>query len=148
MSARLTATRRLQFCAGHRVYRHETKCKHLHGHNYVAYFEAEAGALDALGRVIDFGVLKARLGDWIEREWDHGMILWEGDAEAIAAVSALGEQKLFLLPENPTAERMAEHLLTVVGPEVLAGTGVRLVKVELHETENCVATARLADVRA
>lgn len=146
MNTRLTATRRLQFCAGHRVHAHESKCRHLHGHNFVAYFEAE-GTLDALGRVIDFGVLKERLGTWIEREWDHGMILWEEDAEAIAAVSALAGQKLFLLPRNPTAERMAEHLLQVVGPEVLAGTGVRLVRVELHETENGIATAVLADVR-
>ncbi len=42
----ITATRRVQFCAGHRVHRHESKCRNLHGHNYVAFFTAEAERLD------------------------------------------------------------------------------------------------------
>ena len=40
---------------------------------------------------------------------------------------------------------MARYLLEVVGPEQLAGTGVRLVKVVLWETENCFAEVRLQD---
>ncbi len=38
----MTATRRLQFCAGHRVYKHESKCANLHGHNYVVLLHAVA----------------------------------------------------------------------------------------------------------
>lgn len=143
--SRISAVRRLQFCAGHRVHRHESKCRHLHGHNYVAFFHAEAAALDALGRVIDFGVLKERLMPWLERHWDHGTLLWDQDAEAIAAVSALPDQKLFLLRANPTAENMALHLLHEVAPQALAGTGVRVVKVVLWETENCYAEASLEE---
>ena len=37
---------------GHRVYRHESKCAHLHGHNYRIHFTV-TGRLDSLGRVID-----------------------------------------------------------------------------------------------
>ena len=64
----ITATRRLQFAAGHRVHGHEGKCRHLHGHNFVVFLTAAAENLDAVGRVIDFGVLKERIGGWIERE--------------------------------------------------------------------------------
>ena len=39
--------------------------------------------------------------------------------------------------------QLADHLLRVVGPEALRGTGVRLVKVTLHETENGIAEASL-----
>jgi len=136
--SKITAVRRLQFCSGHRVYRHESKCAHLHGHNYVVFFHARADqGLDDLGRVIDFAVLKQQFTRWIDENWDHGFILWEQDVEAIAAMSALDKQKLFLLPNNPTAENMALHLLDVVAPMVLEGTGVQLTKVVLWETENC-----------
>lgn len=145
-----TCTRRIQFCCGHRVKNHESKCAHLHGHNYVIEIEADADALDSIGRVIDFSVLKAKIGGWIETHWDHGFVLWNNDDEAIGAMREFGlrmggsfMQKLFLMPYNPTAENMAKFLLEVICPEQLAGTGVRVVSVVVHETENCKATARL-----
>lgn len=139
----ITATRRVQFAAGHRVHGHEGKCRHLHGHNFVAFLTAAGADLDAVGRVIDFGVLKERIGGWIEREWDHGFVVWRDDAEARRALAAVDGQKTYLLPANPTAENLADHLLRVVGPRVLEGTGVRLVKVTLYETENGIAEATL-----
>jgi 6-pyruvoyltetrahydropterin/6-carboxytetrahydropterin synthase len=139
----ITATRRIQFAAGHRVFGHEGKCRYLHGHNFVALVTAAADDLDAVGRVIDFGVLKERIGGWIERAWDHGFIVWQDDAEARRALDAVEGQKTYLLAGNPTAENLADHLLRVVGPDMLAGTGVRLVKVTLHETENGIAEATL-----
>jgi 6-pyruvoyltetrahydropterin/6-carboxytetrahydropterin synthase len=135
----IQCVRRVQFCAGHRVWKHESKCAHLHGHNYVAYFYATANALDGLGRIIDFSELKARLGGWIDEYWDHGFILNRHDQAAIDAVQSIPEQKLYLLDDNPTAENMAEHLLTMVAHRQMAGSGVRVVKVVLCETENCYA---------
>ncbi len=130
--------RRVQFCAGHRVYAHESKCRNLHGHNYVAFFHAMSpSGLDALGRVIDFGVLKERLGGWIEDHWDHGMILWKEDPEALAAARTIPDQKLYLLDRNPTAENLATELLHCVAPRALADTGVIVTKVVIWETENC-----------
>lgn len=139
----ITATRRLQFCAGHRVHGHEGKCRHLHGHNFVVFLTAASADLDDVGRVIDFGVLKERVGGWIEREWDHGFLVWRDDQEAQRALSSVAGQKTYVMPGNPTAENLANHLLRVVGPLVLEGTGVRLVKVTLHETENGIAEATL-----
>lgn len=139
----IVCTRRIQFCAGHRVCGHEGKCRHLHGHNYVVWFTAEAQELDKLGRVIDFAVLKQRLGQWIETNWDHGFIVWEKDEEAKAALGVMPEQRQFELPTNPTAENMAQYLLLIVGPDMLEGTGVRLVKVVVEETENCSAEVTL-----
>jgi len=141
----VVCTRRIQFCAGHRVHRHESKCANLHGHNYVAFFHATAPRLDSVGRVIDFSVLKERLGSWVDTEWDHGFILYRDDAEAAAAVRLVAGQKLYFMDENPTAENMALHLLEQVAPRVLAGTEARVVRVVLWETENCFADVRLAD---
>jgi 6-pyruvoyltetrahydropterin/6-carboxytetrahydropterin synthase len=139
----VTATRRIQFAMGHRVHGHEGKCRHLHGHNFVAFVTAAAANLDAVGRVIDFGVLKERVGGWIEREWDHGFVVWAGDAEARRALALVEGQKIYVLSANPTAENLAEHLLRVVGPQALDGSGVQLVKVTLYETENGIAEATL-----
>jgi len=136
-----TIVRRVQFCAGHRLLKHEGECSHLHGHNYVVYFHATAQTLDSVGRVIDFSVLKDRLGGWIETHWDHGFICYKQDHEAREALSAIEAQKVFLLDDNPTAENLARYLLNVVGPRELAGTGTQLIRVVLWETENCCAEA-------
>ncbi len=139
----LIATRRIQFCSGHRVMGHESKCRHLHGHNYVALISARA-PLDDLGRVIDFSVLKDRVGRWIDEHWDHGFVVFEKDASCLEALRAFSsaegiEQKLYLLPTNPTAENMADYLRREVCPSVLSDTGVEVFRVTLYETENCSA---------
>jgi 6-pyruvoyltetrahydropterin/6-carboxytetrahydropterin synthase len=139
---RITCTRRLEFDAAHRVMLHESKCKYLHGHRYVVEVtcEAEQG-LDALGRVIDFGVIKARLGEWLDRYWDHNTILHEADRSLGEMIAAELHQEIFYLPTNPTAENMALYLLEVVCPVLFAECGIRCTKIRLYETPNCYAEA-------
>lgn len=144
-------TRRFQFAYGHRIVNHESKCRHLHGHNAVVHVTAVADQLDELGRVVDFSVLKTRIGKWIDDNWDHGMILWNKDEAGIGSVLAFNRQeqervgdphwvtKVYLLPENPTAENLAAHLMDRC-KELMAGTGARVVSIRFEETENCSAT--------
>ena len=151
----ISCVRRIQFCAGHRVVNHESKCRNLHGHNYVAFLHARAversatdPGLDAIGRVIDFSVLKEKVGGWIEREWDHGLVLWAEDPIKPLLSHAFGQlgepfPKWYSLRWNPTAENMAEYLLRGVCPVQLRGTGVEVHRVVLWETENCFAEAEL-----
>lgn len=85
-----------EICAGHRVVGHESKCRHLHGHNYKFHFKVapkiqakgmkpKEGAqeshmcLDSVGRVIDFSVVKSTLCEWLENNWDHKFLHWEHD---------------------------------------------------------------------
>jgi 6-pyruvoyltetrahydropterin/6-carboxytetrahydropterin synthase len=138
----ITITRRLRFEAGHRVYQHESKCANPHGHSYEILIEATAPELDRLGRVIDFSVLKERIGGWIEDKWDHGFLYYTEDRDVAAALMAVGGKR-FAMSANPTAENMADYLLREVCPRVLEGTGVRVTRVILHETENCSAEASL-----
>lgn len=141
---KISAVRRIQFCAGHRVHKHESKCAHPHGHNYVAYFYARSNRLDEVGRVIDFSVLKEKIGGWIDRYWDHGFIYFSEDQEMDSIFdAAFGKYKSYQLYLNPTAENMAEFLLKNICPEVLEGTGVVVHKVVLWETENCFAEVEL-----
>jgi len=131
-------TRRFQFCAGHRLVDHEGKCAHLHGHNYVAFVTCEAPELDAVGRVIDFSVIKQVIGDWINKAWDHKMILNRGDDEGIAAVRALGDP-YYPMMCNPTAENMASEMLQVADGLLSEQHRITVTKVVLWETENCYA---------
>ena len=135
----ISCTRKLWFCAGHRVKGHEGKCRHLHGHNYIVYITAQA-ELDSIGRVIDFSILKQKFGDYIDKNFDHGFLLWDIDREAIESVSLVGRQKLFLLPYNPTAENIAKFLLEK-SAEILGTDEVRVTSVKIYETENCFAEA-------
>lgn len=150
-------TRRLQFCMGHRIVNHESKCCHFHGHNYVVYLHARSKdgiRLDSLGRVVDFSVLKKYVGGWIEDNWDHGMTMWSQDPYAplwIGVSDTLNlpgndNGKYFLLNDNPTAENLASYLLHEVCPSVIpAKYNIEVFKVILHETENCSATAQLEE---
>ena len=144
----VTCTRKLQWCMGHRVMGHENKCAHLHGHNYEAHVVCKADALDSVGRVVDFSVIKQELGQWIDQYWDHGFVLYFGDNNAIKAVEGFlvreeHRQKLYLMDDNPTAENLA-LLLLLKGNELLKQWGVSVVEVTVHETPNCYATAKAA----
>ena len=139
----VSCTRKIQFCAGHRVMGHENKCAHLHGHNYEIHLTARASSLDGIGRVIDFSVLKNVVGGWVENEWDHGFLLFKDDLEAIKAIEGFmdGRQKLYVMPVNPTAENIATYLMNM-GNQLLAEHYVQLTEVTVWETANCYATAR------
>lgn len=141
-----TCTRRLQFAAGHRVYGHENKCANLHGHNYVVFIHARPlTSLDNLGRVVDFSILKARFGQWIEEHWDHGFLYFQHDREvkSLFAMESFNHLKSFACDFNPTAEEMAKYLLAIA-PALMTTTDVEVFRIVVHETENCSAEASLA----
>ena len=144
----LALVRQLRFCAGHRLYRHESKCAYLHGHNYRVDVEvvAAGGAatVDDVGRIVDFSLIKKRLLGWLDTHWDHAFILFVEDSGAIAAVQQSTPSKLFLLPWNPTAENMARYLLEVVCPGVLADLGGDARHVSVWETDEACAIAFLS----
>ncbi len=145
-----TAERYHDISCGHRVHNQGSKCEDLHGHNYRIHFTcaADTGSLDGVGRVIDFSDMKSRLCMWLEDNWDHKFLAWTEDPvmrTVARAVETFGEElqvlgSLVWVDFNPTAENMAQHLVEVVGPAQLAGTGIRLTHVRVDETRKCSAT--------
>ena len=136
----ISASRYHDISCGHRVAGHESKCKHLHGHNYRFHFEV-VGDLDDIGRVLDFGVIKSRLCMWLEEFWDHKLLIWYQDPMA-AQLVALDPDGTVLVPFNPTAENMAAHIGIIIAPHQLEGTGTRVIEVRIEETRKCSATWR------
>lgn len=151
----ITAERYHDISCGHRVHGHESKCAHLHGHNYRVHFTVEAAqGLDDVGRVLDFSVIKSKLCMWLEDEWDHKFLAWQEDPvmkgihESVAGAMEFADawvvqSSLVWVPFNPTAENMAQYLVEVVGPAQLVGTGCTLVSCRIEETRKCSASFSL-----
>lgn len=135
----ITAERYHDICMGHRVVGHESKCKHLHGHNYRIHFVCAAEGLDSLGRVLDFSEINSRLCQWLEQEWDHRTLLWSEDP-LLRELQRLVPEDIRVVPFNPTAEQIAEYLVRVIGPQQLSGTGITLVSCRVDETRKCSAS--------
>ncbi len=133
----VTCTRRIEWDAMHRIPRHESKCRAFHGHRYVAEITCYVPALDALGRVIDFGVVKERVGGWVDANWDHTAILQRTDPEAppIAETNARMGRPVYWTEQPPTAEVMVA-LLAEQAARLLADTGVTVTRIRLWETPN------------
>lgn len=128
--------RDLEWDAGHRVFNHESKCNHLHGHRYKARIFVTAAKLDDLDRVIDFGVVKGLLLPWINKNWDHATILNSEDP-LVPLLQGAGQNINIIEGENPTAEVMARVLFQYA--EMLLPETIDVVGVRLWETPNCAA---------
>jgi 6-pyruvoyltetrahydropterin/6-carboxytetrahydropterin synthase len=137
-----TCTQRLEWDSMHRIPRHESKCAAFHGHRYVAEITCEAPALDELGRVIDFGVIKDVVGAWIDSHWDHTAILMRDDPDP--AVQQLAESNralgrpIYFLDAAPSAENIVSELARICD-ELLPEHGVKVARIRLWETPNSSA---------
>jgi len=135
----ITITKRLEIDAGHRLLKHESKCRNVHGHRYAFEVECSAEALDAVGRIIDFGVIKTVFGGWLDECWDHGFLVQEGDPLIPWLVE--NGMKHSIVPYSPTAENIAVHAYDVAS-SMLDAYGVAVVSMRVWETPTSVAEYR------
>jgi 6-pyruvoyltetrahydropterin/6-carboxytetrahydropterin synthase len=139
----LSCTRRIEFDAAHRVIGHGGKCRYLHGHRYIVEATFIAPNLSDIDLIVDFSVIKEKLGGWIDQNWDHNTILNIEDKEIGDMISSHTNQKIYYLDQNPTAEIMAHYLLNKICPKLFSTVGLRCIKIRLYETPNCYAESIL-----
>lgn len=153
----VTASREHTICVGHRVVGQGGKCEKLHGHNYTITFTARGvqDAIDRVGRVVDFSVLKSELCQWLEENWDHKTLIWDQDPWLDESPGSLGhlsrhwanhdEMGIIMVPFNPTAENMAQYLLNTIAPSTNLRRlfGVEIISVKVQETPKCSAEVTL-----
>ena len=85
-------TKRLEISAAHRLeLDYESKCRNLHGHNWIVTVHCRARELNHNGMVTDFSEIKRIVVD----DLDH---------------ACLNDK----LPFNPTAENIARHICELV----------------------------------
>jgi 6-pyruvoyltetrahydropterin/6-carboxytetrahydropterin synthase len=134
-------SRKFEFDTAHRLLNHESKCRHLHGHRYVAEITVSSKELDSIGRVIDFNHMKSIFGTWIDENWCHNTILHQDDP-LVAAIQPIVERDLYLLECNPTVENMATELFAVAERLLVECklNHLQVEKIVLWETPNSSAT--------
>lgn len=134
--------RRIEWDSMHRIPHHEGACKAFHGHRYVAEIHCSTDRLDDLGRVVDFGVIKQKVGGWIDENLDHTAIFDKKDRNS-ATLAIIEENKklgkpAFLLDSPPTAENIS-RLIFKKSQELLSEFEISVDSVRLWETPNCSA---------
>lgn len=134
----ITISRDFGIDYGHRLVNHESKCRHVHGHRGLVRVELIAPNLDHIGRVLDFGEIKTRLGNWLDENFDHAFIAEEGDP--IIPWLAAHEMRTHVMDAPPTAEHLARYVGFTVFPKLLQETPCKVVRVIWWETPNCSAT--------
>ena len=126
---------------GHRVPNHKSKCRHMHGHRYRWEAELEGdvvsqGGASEEGMLMDFSDVSAILNEYIHDVVDHAFIVYEGDKEAIVALSNMGdEHRTLIVPFIPTAENLAKWAFEQVEPHISSSYGNSLKLHAFHVRE-------------
>lgn len=166
-----TISREIGIDAGHRVPTHGSKCKNLHGHRYTIQAVCSSRSLQETGEqkdmTLDFGFLKQEMMEVIDRNCDHGLILYECDelllyfipdkGQRVATTEHVlrdgfclvqnplylipGVRKIYVIPGIPTAEVLAKHWFERLAPRVSKRSSrlAALIAVKVWETPNCQA---------
>lgn len=115
--------KRMEVAGAHKLeLPYESKCKQLHGHNWIVVVYCEASELNPQGMVVDFKHIKRAIHD----KFDHTYV---NDV-----LAELGK------PQNPTAENMARVFCELVN-KAIAGTSVaRCYRVDVQESEGNTAS--------
>ncbi len=140
----ISITRSFTWDAAHRLLGHESRCRYLHGHRYVAEVSVTSPDLDSLGRVIDFSCLKEIIGKWIDENWDHNILLHEDDPLYDLWCRDNKETQTLLFQErspycmgfaNPTAENIVTELYRQIKDRL--PEEIKIIHIRLWETEKC-----------
>lgn len=123
------------FCAAHRVWNDEGKCRNIHGHNYTAEVGVSIeGSLNEQGFVAPFSCIKDAIDDY-----DHALILDKDDPILERGLSLFHDFdfRLRLVDGPPSTEVMAQLLADRICAAVLAentDANRAIVAVALQET--------------
>lgn len=136
----MKVTRTFEWDSAHRITRHTSKCRFIHGHRYKAEVEVETEELDGLGMVVDFGVIKAKVGAWIDEHWDHNTLANDSDLPLIECAQFF-DREPFTFHGEPTVENITRELWAQ-SKVLLEDHRLAVTRVRVYETPNCFAEWR------
>lgn len=111
-----------RFAAAHQLKMVAKQCENLHGHNWKVEVYVEGEKLNQAGVLIDFGELKATIGEIID-QLDHKF---------------LNELDMFA-DGNPSSENVARYIAQALAAKIEPGN-IRVSKVTAWESDNACAT--------
>ena len=133
---------------GHRAPNHNSKCRNMHGHRYRWEAELEGDVVTDVGTseegmLMDFSDVSMILMQHIHDVVDHAFIVYEGDYEALEALSSMEDgHRTLVVPFIPTAENLAKWAFEQVEPHISSAYGImlRLHSFHVRETPKSWAT--------
>lgn len=141
-------TRRLEFDAGHRIPKHLSQCRHLHGHRYALEVTLSGDIVRDVqcssdGMVMDFGDVKEIAKTHLVDKWDHAFLVSADDQAVVGFLRTLPDHKTVVIDAVPTAENLARIAFDILAPlyRDVYGNHLQLERVRLYETPNCWADA-------
>ncbi len=90
------------------------RCQSFHGHSYTFEVVLSSPRMNTDEMLMDFGKVKAKINNFMD-SFDHSMVLYNEDPFTPAMIDIMdkGKMRYMIVPYNPTAERMAEHIVRV-----------------------------------
>ncbi|MFP4667804.1 MAG: 6-carboxytetrahydropterin synthase QueD [Desulfosalsimonas sp.] len=112
-----------RFAAAHQLRKVTEKCENLHGHNWKVELCVAGEKLQDSGVLMDFGVIKQRLGEIID---------------------TLDHRFLNELPEfdssNPSSELIAKYIADAFSGHIRSGEGIFVSRVRVWESDDACAS--------
>lgn len=128
-------SKEFRFDSAHRLFEYHGKCANIHGHTYVAKISMGVHVYPESMMGLDFKIISALIGGWIDENWDHRILLNSVDP----VCSLLKEAVLmFEFEGNPTAENMV-GVLFHESVRLLSEYPIKVKSVEIYETPTCSA---------
>lgn len=142
-----------KFEGAHKVFNcSSTRCKYSnHGHSYVVEVFFTANGLDNGQMVVDFGLMKGTIKEFID-SFDHAYSMWDKMPAAEKDFQKRYSQRWIEMPVSPSAEAYALMFFKVID-EIIDATEFnngeqmpRLHSVRVHETDTGYAEAFREDL--
>lgn len=129
------------------------RCKFsIHGHSYVVEVFLTSKGFDNGGMVMDFGLMKKSISDFID-SFDHCYSLWSREKEEFKTFIKQQSARWIEMPVTPSAEMYSLMFFFVVD-QIVKNTefnngeqNVELYSVRVHETETGYAESFREDLK-
>ena len=122
----------------------------IHGHSYIVEIFLESNKLDNGGMVVDFGLLKGTVKDFVD-SFDHAYSMWTKEDKEFKDFMVNNSERWVEMPVTPSAEMYSLMFYAVI-KHILDQTEfnngekeVRLHSVRVHETATGYAEADYND---
>ena len=134
---------------GHTLPEHSGFCNQIHGHRakIIAFVQGDVKVNSGSdkGMIIDFGIIKKLMMQYIHSRIDHGFAVWEYDKTTMEFIAVRNNpDKVVILSEPPTAEALSKwafHRLVYH----IAIENLLLTQIHWHETPNSIAYYTIQD---
>lgn len=132
-----TIRKQFKFEGAHQLFKAYSECctGAIHGHSYLVEVFFRSQNLDDTGMVIDFGKVSDLYKDYIDKKWDHTLVMPNMFPHDYLVILATYNRKFRTVPYNPTAENMARQMFEDFDKiNTENNLNVLINKVRVHET--------------